>query len=111
MTGVRAADEAHRGHAVAVLIDRPLRRRPHHRVVRETQVVVGAEVDDVALAGAHHAALGAGEHALALVEALLAQTGELAAQALDDSLIHEMQLYLSLNVRARSKRPSRQRPP
>jgi len=56
--GLRAANEAHRGHTVAVLIDRALRRRTHHRVVGETQVVIGAQVDDVALAGAYHAAWG-----------------------------------------------------
>ena len=58
-------------------------------MIREPEVVVGAQVDDVTLARVHHAALRAGEHPLGLVQALGAQAGELAAQCLDKRLIHE----------------------
>ena len=43
---LRAADEAHRGHAVAVAVERLLRRLDELRVVGEAEIVVGAEVDD-----------------------------------------------------------------
>src|SRR6516165_6477128 len=51
---LRATDEAHRGHAVTELIERTRCRGAHPGVVREAKVVVGAEVDDIAIAGVHH---------------------------------------------------------
>src|SRR6185437_70044 len=82
--------------AVAVLIQCPLRRRAHLRMVGEPEIVVGAQVDDVPAAGVHDAALGALEHALALVQSLLAQALQLAAQPFDDRLIHGPQVYFRL---------------
>ena len=41
---LRAADEAHRGHAVAVAVERRLAGRDQRRMVGEAEVVVGAEV-------------------------------------------------------------------
>src|SRR5262249_13697448 len=88
-----AADEAHRGHAVAVLVQRPLRRGAHLRVVGEPEVVVGAQVDDVAAVRVHDPALRPLDHALALVQPLRAQPDELALQPFDDRLIHGGQVY------------------
>ena len=42
---LRAADEAHAGHAVAPLVERRLRRGLHVRVLRQAEVVVGAQVE------------------------------------------------------------------
>jgi hypothetical protein len=42
-----AADEAHRGHAVAAGLQAVVRRLDHVGVAREPQVVVGAHVDDL----------------------------------------------------------------
>jgi len=86
---LRAADEAHRGHAVTEPIHCPLGGRPYCRMIGEAQVVVGAEVDDLAIAGAHHRTLWPGEHALALVESLLAKRSKLAPQTLEKGLIHK----------------------
>jgi hypothetical protein len=41
---LRAADEAHRGHAEAVAVERVLGRCDHLGVVGQAEVVVGAEV-------------------------------------------------------------------
>ncbi len=45
---LRAADEAHRGHAEAVAIEAVLRRADEPRDVGEPEVVVGAEVEHLA---------------------------------------------------------------
>ena len=55
---LRAADEAHGGHAVAEAIERAMRGFADGRVVGEAEVVVGAEVDDLAVAGADDAPWG-----------------------------------------------------
>ena len=47
---LRAADEAHRGHAEAEFVERLARRRDELRVVGEAEIVVGAEVEHLALA-------------------------------------------------------------
>ena len=44
------ADEAHRGHPEAVAVHAGFRRGDQFRVVRQAQIVVGAEVNDVAVA-------------------------------------------------------------
>ena len=48
--GLRPADEAHRGHAEAELVERFARRRDDLRMVGEAEIVVGAEVKELALA-------------------------------------------------------------
>ena len=45
---LRAADEAHRGHAVAVAVERVLGGVAQFGVVGEAEVVVGAEVQHLA---------------------------------------------------------------
>ena len=48
MDVLRAADEANRGHAEAALV-KPLARRGHHfGMIGEAEVVVGAQVDQLA---------------------------------------------------------------
>ena len=73
MERLRAADEAHRGHAEAEFIHRALRRRDDLGVVGEAEVIVGAEIDGLALAfrpgDADPSALRSGQQALAFREA------------------------------------------
>jgi hypothetical protein len=52
-------------------------------VVRESEVIIGAEVDDLALPRAYRASLRPREHPLALVKALFLESCEIGAQALD----------------------------
>ena len=79
---LRAADEAHRGHAEAPPLERLARRLDHGRMVGEPEVVVGAEVEQAA----HSLDLDVRglrrlEHELALVEARLLQPVELPGRA------------------------------
>ena len=48
MQRLRAANEAHRGHAEAEFVHRAARRRDDVRVIGEAKVIVGAEVDGFA---------------------------------------------------------------
>ena len=70
---LRAADESHRGHAEAEFVHRALGRRDDLRVVGEAEVIVGAEIDRLALAfrpgDADPPALRPGQQALALEQA------------------------------------------
>ena len=59
-----------------------MRRFADRRVAGEAQVVVSAEVDDVRVVGADLPALGAGDHAFGLEQALLAQLVELRVETL-----------------------------
>ena len=87
--GLRAADEAHRGHAVAVAVDGAVRRLADRRVAGEAQVVVSAEVQDVGVVGADLPALRAGDDALGLEETLLAEFVELGVESLVERRVHE----------------------
>jgi hypothetical protein len=75
-----AADEAHRGHAVAVRPEPPVGGLDHGRVAGQAEVVVGAEVDDLAAADRDGRALRPLDLALALEQAAGADVVELAAQ-------------------------------
>ncbi len=86
--GLGAADEADGGHAVAVTVQRAMRGFPHGHVVGQTQVVVGAEVEDFAIAGSYGPTLGACEHTLGLVQALRAQRLQLGAQSFKKGVVH-----------------------
>ena len=56
---LRAADEAHRGHAVAVAAQPLVGRLDDGGMVGQTEIIVGAEVDDLAAADADVRALAA----------------------------------------------------
>src|SRR5207237_8288082 len=72
---LRAADEAHRRHAVAVMLEPGARSGDDFRMVGEAEIVVGAEVQHLAAAlDADFRSLGALDDALAL-EATLALEG------------------------------------
>ena len=54
VNALRSADEANRGHAVAVAGERIVRGRDHRRVIGEPEIIVGAEVDHLAAVGERH---------------------------------------------------------
>ncbi len=93
MHALRAADEAHRSHAVAEAVDGPVGGLADGRVIRQPEVVVGAEVDDIPVTGAYLAALGAAEHSLALVERLFPKVCDLRTKALNEAFSHGGELY------------------
>src|SRR5262249_54717629 len=86
---LRAADEAHQGHAEAVRVERAPRGLEQARVVAEPQVVVRAEVHDLA-PGAHPdvRALGARDHALALAKARLVDRAQFGGESFADGGLH-----------------------
>ena len=84
-----AADEAHRRHPEAAALERVARRLDHGRMVGESQVVVGTQVEQ-----RPHALdldvrrLRRGEHELALVEARLPEPVELIHELLLERSVH-----------------------
>ena len=79
---LRAADEAYRRQAVAVLRDGLARRLDQRFVAGQAEVVVGAHVDQLPpVVAGDRAALARGQHALLLVQALRAQCVEVLPQA------------------------------
>ena len=80
---LRPADEADGGHAVAPLVEGVLGGLDDLGVVGHAEVVVRAEVEDVAAAVVRDSdvgLLGRGEDALRLVKALVAKLGELGGE-------------------------------
>src|SRR5262249_52792409 len=88
--GLRAADEAHRGHAVAEAVDGAVRRLAYGRVAREPEVIVSAEVDDLGIVGADLPGLWAGDHALGLEQALPVQFRQVGIESLIESGVHRV---------------------
>jgi hypothetical protein len=82
MHALGATDESHRRHAIALGVEGAMRRFAHRRMIRESEVVIGTQVDDVAFAGANDTALRTAQYALALVKSGGAQASEIAAQPL-----------------------------
>jgi hypothetical protein len=86
--GLGAADEAHRGHAIPVPVDRAMRRLAESRMIGEPEIVVCAKVDELAAVGeAHDWLLRRAQHALGLEEPLLAQTPGLGRQTVEKRLV------------------------
>ncbi len=77
MDALRPANEAHRSDTVAESSQCILCRLQHRGVVRESEVVVGAEIDHFAPVGElHDRALGGADDALAFQQArVLERTG------------------------------------
>jgi len=50
---LRAADEAHRRHPIAVLVESGVRRLHQHRIIGETEIVVGTQVEHPAAVCQH----------------------------------------------------------
>jgi len=84
-----AADEAHRGHAVAVAVESCLRSVADLLVVGEAEIVVGAEVQHRAAAGdLDLGRLHGGDDPLGLVEAGGLQLLQFGGDVGDESLVH-----------------------
>ena len=78
---LRAADETHAGQAEAPFVERVLGGGDDCRVVREAEVVVGAQVEHLPAVGdGDIRVLRAGDDAFGLVEAALLDLGELLAE-------------------------------
>ena len=88
---LRAADEPHRRHAVAVAVERRRGGRDDVGMVGEAEVVVGAEVDHVAAAGADVCALRPREDPLPLEQAARAELGQVVVEACGDRVVHDVQ--------------------
>ena len=86
--GLRAADEAHRGHAITEPVEGAVRSLADRRVIRESQVIVSAQVDDVRVIGADLPGLRACDHAFGFEQALLAQLVELHVESLVEGVVH-----------------------
>src|SRR5690606_16536013 len=95
-----AADEAHRGHAETVGVQRVLRGLDHRRVVGQAQVVVGAEVEHLAPVGQGDlGGLRRGDDALGLEQAGLADlldgVGVAAGQFHDSTTLPALPVSIS----------------
>ncbi len=88
---LRAADEAHRGHAEPISIETALRCSDQPRIVGETEIVVRAEVEDfLAIGQADGRRLRAADNALGLVEALGANAVEGPAELGAVGVLHDV---------------------
>ena len=84
----RAADEAHRGGAGAPFLLRPDAGLDDALVAGEAEVVVGAEVQDVAAADLDHRPLAGGDHPFRLGQALGVDVGEFRGDAVMEAGCH-----------------------
>ncbi len=88
MERLGAADEPHRRHSVAPAVECLVRGFENRRMSRQTEVVVGAEVDELAPLDGDVGALGAAHRQLALVGAALASGGEPGHQVVAERAVH-----------------------
>ncbi len=99
---LRATDESDRSHAITPVVER-LMGRPHDLgMIRETEIVIGAHVQDIGTAlHADVSLLGRREHPLALPEAGRANLVELVQQVFLNRAEHGRHLtrYLGLRIR------------
>ena len=95
--GLRAADEAHAGHAEAPLVQRFCGGGDHGRVVGQAEVVVGAEVQRLRLAVVTWADCGEVELALVLVETGVADLLQRGAQVGLERSVHRGALSAGLS--------------
>ena len=91
MHALGAADEPHRGDAVAVAIERLVRRLKHRGMIGESQVVVGAEIDHLAAVGEpHDRALRGADDAFALEKAGIVERAGVALEPFAEILEHHV---------------------
>ena len=95
MQRLRSADEAHGSHAEAELVERLARRRDDLRMIGKAEIVVGAEVQELALAAlrpriadADMRRLRRGDHPLALQKAVGLDRGELGIEMGEEGMRH-----------------------
>src|SRR5690625_2594630 len=71
---LRSADEADRGHAIPVPIERCLRRLDQRRAVRQAEIIIRAEIQDpLPRDHGNLCRLLRGDHPLGMIKALLMQ--------------------------------------
>ena len=85
---LRPADEADRRHAVAPAVERLVRRLDHRRVTGEAEIVVRAEVEQLAPVDVDVRTLRRRHHVLGLVEARLANLCEPSRQVVAQRSVH-----------------------
>src|SRR6476646_8809519 len=91
MNGLRAANEADRGHAVAPLFQTCLRGGLHLRLLREAEVIVGAKIDEpLAVADADLGALRRRDDALFFIEAGFANALKFALKVFLECAVHSV---------------------
>ena len=114
---LRAADEAHRGHAVAVAVERVLGGVAQFLIVGEAEIVVGAEIQHLAAADLDLGRLGRGDHPLGFVEPGRLQPVELGGEMGKEGFAHgsvdpllrtllprpDAQVYRKIDVLAEAK--------
>src|SRR5262249_30852130 len=83
MDRLRPADEAHGRKAEAEFRKRDFRSLDQSRGIREAQIVVGAQVDDLLAVCFDPRLLRRGEHALGLVETFGLERGKLRVKMLE----------------------------
>ena len=89
MDALRAADKAHARQSESPFFQRIVRRLPHRRMLRETEVIVRAHVQHRSAAiRPNGAALWCREHALGLVSARCANRIELRCEMFFERLVH-----------------------
>ena len=92
---LRAADEPHRGHPVPPAVERLVRGGDHLGVVREAEVVVRAEVEQLAaLLHRDVRALRRRHHELPLEQSLVGELGEPRGQVVAQRAVHGCQASL-----------------
>src|SRR5450631_2464897 len=95
MHALRAADETHRCDAVAVARKRIMRSLEYRGMVRQSQVIIGAEIDHLAsVRKRHHGALCRTDDALALEQSRDIQSVGVALKSLTKFLQHGVLVYL-----------------
>jgi len=85
---LRSADEAHRRHPVAPAVEGLVRGLDHRRMARKAEVVVGAQVQELASIDADVRALRRAHHMLGLVEPGLAHFCKAARQVVAQCSVH-----------------------
>lgn len=85
MDGLGAADEAHGGGAVAKVIKPVFGRRDDFRIIRQSKIVVGAEVEAVSEVGGDVRRLRRGNGAFGLVQPSRADGVEIRRDFLTNS--------------------------
>ena len=95
---LRAADEAHRRHAVAMGVEPFARRIAQPLVARQPEVVVGAQVDDAALAQRDLRPLRRGNLPLVLGQARFLDILKFAGEVVVEFRVHQMSSQFSTTL-------------
>src|SRR5437870_11662215 len=85
-----AANEPDAGHPITPFVERFFCRRSNCRMLRQAEIIIGAEIEDrFAVGHADHCALACSDHALAFISAGRTNFLELGRDAGVESFIHK----------------------